>query len=309
MGGVSVASIGFADDVALLSPSPHALQSLLNISQSLTTSCCMLNVKEKTKVLAFAPKGDVSVAYWQGVSPLSMNDSPLPLSTEADHVGVLRSPSGNLPSISSRIAGHTKSLYSVISCGMARHHRSNPAASLRVEACYSAPKLFSGLATLCLTPSEIEVLSLHRRTTLQGLQRLHPRTPALAVHLLSGSLPAPALLHQHQFTLLSMVALLGPDNTLYQHAVYMLHHSVPNSWFTCLRQTAAQYSLPDPLQILVSPPPKLAFKAKVKSAIKSYWHDNMTRQAASLPDCGMVPGDIAFSPQGSPLPCIGCCEQ
>ena len=64
MGGVSVASIGFADDVALLSPSPHALQSLLNISQSLTTSRCMLNVKEKTKVLAFAPKGDVSVAYW-----------------------------------------------------------------------------------------------------------------------------------------------------------------------------------------------------------------------------------------------------
>ena len=64
-----------------------------------------------------------------------MNGSPLPLSTEAEHVGVLRSSSGNnLSSISIRIAGHTKSLYSVISCGMARHHRGNPAASLRVEA-------------------------------------------------------------------------------------------------------------------------------------------------------------------------------
>ena len=283
MGGVSVASIGFADDVALLSPSPHALQSLLNISQSLTTSRCMLNVKEKTKVLAFAPKGDVSVAYWQDVSPLIMNDSPLPLSTEAEHVGVLRSSSGNLPSITSRIAGHTKCLYSVISCGMARHHRGNPAASLRVEASYSAPKLFSGLATLCLSPSELEILSLHHRTTLQRLQRLHPCTPAPAVHLLSGSLPAPALLHKHQFTLLHMVAMLGPNNTLYQHAAYMLHHSVPNSWFSSLRQTADQYCLPDPLQILISPPPKLEFKAKVKSAIKGYWHDTLVRQAASLP--------------------------
>ena len=65
MGGVCTASIGVADDVALISPSPHALQSLLNISQTLTSSRCMVNVKEKTKLLAYSPKGDVSVPYWQ----------------------------------------------------------------------------------------------------------------------------------------------------------------------------------------------------------------------------------------------------
>ena len=54
-------------------------------------------------------------------------------------------------------------------------------------------------------------------------------------------------------------------------------------WFPCLRQTASQYSLPDPLQILVSPPPKLQFKAKVKSAINDFWHVTLVRQAASLP--------------------------
>ena len=74
-----------------------------------------------------------------------------------------------------------------------------------------------------------------------------------------------------------MVAMLGPDNTLYQHAVYVLYHSVPNSWFTCLRQTAAQYSLPDPLQILVSSPPKPQYKANVKSAIRGYWHVTLVR--------------------------------
>ena len=44
MGETSVGSIGVADDVALLSPDPHALQSLLNLSQSLTTSRCMVKL-------------------------------------------------------------------------------------------------------------------------------------------------------------------------------------------------------------------------------------------------------------------------
>ena len=43
---------------------------------------------------------------------------------------------------------HCKSLYSVISCGMAWSYGGNPASSLRVESCYSAPKLFSGLDSL-----------------------------------------------------------------------------------------------------------------------------------------------------------------
>ena len=148
MGEVSVGSIGVADDVALISPSPHALQSLLNISQSLTSSRCMVNVPEKTKLLLYQPKGDQSAEYWLDVQPITMDGVALPLSSQAEHVGVLRSPGGsNLASITARMAGHTKSLYSVISCGMARSHRGNPAASLRVEACYSAPKLFSGLAS------------------------------------------------------------------------------------------------------------------------------------------------------------------
>ena len=216
MGGISLSSIGVADDVALVSPNPHALQSLLNISQVLTSSRCMINVPEKKKLLAYAPRGDNSVSYWQEAAPLTMAGAPIPISAQAEHVGVLRASSGsNLPSITNRIAGHSKSLYSIISCGMACHYRGNPAASLRVEACYSSPKLFSGLASLCLSPSEILILSLYRRNTLQRLQRLHPRTPAPAVHFLSGSLPAPALLHQHQYVLLHMVAVLGPSNILH----------------------------------------------------------------------------------------------
>ena len=297
MGEVSLASIGVADDIALLSPSPHALQSLLNISQALTSSKCMVNVPEKTKMLAYAPKHDVSVAYWKETAPISMAGASLPLSPQAEHVGILRSSSGsNLLSVTTRIASHTRSLYSIISCGLARNPRGNPAASLRVESCYSSPKLFSGLASLCLNQSELDILSLHCRTTLQRLQRLHPRTPAPAVHLLSGSLPAAGQLHQHQFTLLHMVASLGPDNILHRHGLYMLHQQVPNSWFVKLRQVSTQYSLPDPLQVLSSPLPKSKFKYMVKTAIRSYWSTKLVAQATQPPQPPVPP--LPLPPSG-----------
>ena len=92
MGGVSIGSIGVADDVALVSPSPHALQSLLNISQSLTSSRKMVNVQEKTKLLLYHPKSDISASYWQETTPLTMAGATLPLSSQAEHVGVLRCP-------------------------------------------------------------------------------------------------------------------------------------------------------------------------------------------------------------------------
>ena len=69
MGGVSVGSIGVADDIALISPSPHALQSLLNLSQSLTTARKMVKVKEKTKLLLFNPPADKSASYWRRLPP------------------------------------------------------------------------------------------------------------------------------------------------------------------------------------------------------------------------------------------------
>ena len=210
-----------------------------------------------------------------------MAGAALPLTKQAEHVGVLHSTCGtNLPALPSRISAHKKSLYSILAVGMARNHRGNPAASLRVEASCSAPKLFSGLATLNLSRSEQEILSVHRRLTLQQLQRLHPKTPAPALHFFSGSLPAAALLHTHQLTLVHMTASLGPSNTLHKHGLYMLYHNIRNSWFTGVRALCQQYSLPDPLQVLTYPPPKHQYKRAVKTSVNSYWRAKLQAEAA-----------------------------
>ena len=105
-----------------------------------------------------------------------MNGTALPLSSQAEHVGVVRSTGscGNMPAVLARLSSHTKSLHTILSCGMARGHRGNPAASLRVEATYCSPRLYSGLSTLHLSKAEIAAISSQQKTTLEQLQRLYP---------------------------------------------------------------------------------------------------------------------------------------
>jgi hypothetical protein len=235
MGAVSIAAIGQADDVALLSPHPIALQSLLNLSQDFSTATSLQNVPEKTKLLVYSPKCDTTTsAYWQEAFPITMNGAPLPLSSQAEHVGVVRSTGscGNMPAVLARLSSHTKSLHTILSCGMARGHRGNHAASLRVEATYCSPRLYSGLSTLHLSSAEIAAISSQQKTTLEQHQRLYPCTPAPAVHLLSGTIPAQGILHMRQLGLLFMIAKLGPDHILHRHALYTLHHRIATSWFS-----------------------------------------------------------------------------
>ena len=214
-----------------------------------------------------------------------MAGAPLPLSSQAEHVGVVRSTDGtNQPALLSRLSAHSKSLYGTLFCGMARSHRGNPAASLQVEAMYCAPRLYSGLATLLLSPSEISSLYSHQKVTLERLQQLYPRTPAPAVYFLSGALPAPAILHMRQFGLLGMIAKLGPGNILWKHGFYILNHHIKHSWFSQVRELALKYSLPDPVLTLTSPPlSKPAWKGTVRRAVTAYWQSKLVTEAKALP--------------------------
>ena len=99
-----------------------------------------------------------------------------------------------------------------------------------------------------------------------------------------------------------MVAKLGPSNILFQHSVYVLHHSIPNSWFVDLRTLTLQYRLQDPLQTLMSPPLKSKYKSVVKSAVRGFWHAELSSKALSLPSlCYLRPAFLPLGPRPHPL--------
>ena len=68
----------------------------------------------------------------------------------------------------------------ILSAGLARGHRGNPAAALRAHNLYCTPVLFAGLASIVLNNAEVKIIDMHFQNTLQDLQRLHQKTPSFS---------------------------------------------------------------------------------------------------------------------------------
>ena len=132
------------------------------------------------------------------MSPISLDGLKIKFEDEAEHVGLIRSTSGNLVHISSRFTSHKKCLAAVLHSGLARRHRANPAASIRIHNCYATPVLLSCLPSLVLNSSEVKMVDSYLKVTHQNLLKLMDKTPACVVHFLAGTLPGTgSLWHDH----------------------------------------------------------------------------------------------------------------
>ena len=143
-------------------------------------------------------------------------DENIEPSDEASHVGVVRSVTGdNMAHISDRLSAHRKSVYAIVHGGMARGHRANPVASIKVEKVYCVSVLLSGMASLVLSDKEVKLMDQHYKVHLERLLKLHQATPAPVVFFLAGCLPLPAQLHQRIFSLFGQLCRLWDgDNIL-----------------------------------------------------------------------------------------------
>ena len=113
----------------------------------------------------------------------NINGKPIEFSSSAEHVGVVRSTEGNLPSIFARITAHKKALGAVIHTGMARNHRENPTASLRIERLYGIPVLLSGLCSLVFSGKDEDIVDQHHKETVSNLQSCEKPLEQVLEHL------------------------------------------------------------------------------------------------------------------------------
>ena len=279
-----ISAVGQADDVLLSANSVSDLHLLVKLTEDYCSRYRVKLVPSKTKLLVYSKANHVHwVDHAKLINPITIAGVPVEFTSEAEHVGILRNVSGNLPNILNRISSHKKMLNKILSAGAGRGHRGNPAASVRVHNVYCAPVLFSGLASLVLNSAEIKIIDAHYQTTLQGLQRLHLKTPKPVVLFMAGTLPGEAILHTKQLTLYGMICRLTKD-PLNAHARQVLSFS-PNSarsWFQQVRDLCLKYSLPHPLALLDTPPAKSAYKALVKKSIYEYWVTVLTTEANGL---------------------------
>ena len=283
IGGINVSNISAADDVSYISTSIHGLQSLLNLSVKCTDLHFMTLVPEKTKLLVFIPPADKFYDRWLPTLEISLKEFLVTPSVDADHVGVVRSTlNSNIPAIQARISAHTRALFPVIACGAARAHRASPASTLRCADIYGTSVLFSGLASLVLNKTEVNLLTRHLKKTLIQLQRLHRNTGTPAVYFMSGVLPAKALLDIKILNLFGMISRLGTGHILHKISFFSLTNASPHSWLTMTRKLFVKYDLGDPLTLLLSPPAKEFYKRLVKTSVTSVWHTQLKTEAQKL---------------------------
>ena len=115
---------------------------------------------------------------------------------------------------------------SVLPIGIARMHRGNLATVLRVERIYGIPVLLSGLSSLVLLKSELNILNHHLKRLLESLQKLYANTPSTVVHFQGGFLTAEALLHISRLSLLGMISRFR-DNILRKIGINTLSSQTP----------------------------------------------------------------------------------
>ena len=285
MSSTTISAIGLADDTTLLSNCLYSLQNLLQLTLNFCDKYHVQLCIEKTKLVSIAtPAMSTTVDLMKLVSPVNINGTEVEFVDTAEHVGVLRNTTSNLPNLFNRISAHRKALNAVLHTGIARHHRGNPVASLRVERLHGMPVLLSGLGALLLLKTELDMVDHHLKETHERIMRLHPRTPRCVVSFLSGNLPGTAMIHIRMLTLFGMICRL-PGSILHQHASRVLWANKPSSksWFLEIRNICLLYNLPHPSSLLQYPIQKKSMKKLVKQHLLSYWEIKLRNEAAPLP--------------------------
>ena len=301
-GSQIISAVGQADDTVLVSNDINKLQHILRL---VLEYCKKFNVQlssTKTKLIMIPT---VKAKQFIPFNPVCINNEEIPFVDQAEHVGVVRSITGNLPNIMKRLSSFKKVLSFLVACGLARGHRSNPAASLRILSIYATPVLLSGLHTLVLYSAETLRVDQQYRRTVQNILGLSKNSPASVVYFTAGSLPLTAILHLRQLSLFSMISRL-PSDPLYSHAQHVLltASSSSKSWFVVIRHLFLQYGLPHPLDILSNPPSKEAFKKLVKSKIIDFWGRKLRLTALPLINRSLRYFDTKFMSLSCPHPLL-----
>ena len=284
MRNLTISAIGQADDTVLLANNIHDLGNLLDLTLNFCSRHHVEICPEKTKLQAFCNKSKADLTKYQiDTTTLVIDGEAIKFADNVEHVGVIRSIHGNLPNIQERIAAHKRAIGSILYTGMARNHRGNPAASIRINKIYGIPVLLSGLASLVLKETEVDLIDQHVKINIEKLLRLPASTPRPVVFFLSGTLPGRAQLHIRQLSLFGMITRL-PDKIIFHHAVNTLVASKPSckSWFHGIRQLCLMYDLPHPLTFLEEPRPKTEFKSLIRSKVVNYWEQKLRAQAEAL---------------------------
>ena len=98
LGPDTISAIGDADDTVLISNCLHSLQNLLQLTLVFCSKYQVQLCIEKTKLIVIStPAMALTVNIMKTTSPLNINGTRIPFVDTAEHLGIIRNKSSNLP--------------------------------------------------------------------------------------------------------------------------------------------------------------------------------------------------------------------
>ena len=269
-----------ADDVAVIAPplKSELLPIMLIIEDHSNRDRRAIN-SAKSAVLLYPGSRNCDLSL-----DVTLNNSPLPVVSEATHLGILQSPSNNLNDkrVEARISAAARTLYALFGAGLHARNGLNPASSRKIWITYVLPRLLHGSELWMLDHKHIKQLELFQRTKLRQLQGLPDRASNAAVLGLIGVWPVEAEIDRRTLNLFRNIAG-APDSVEYRIALRQLaiKNLSSNSWFTRVIKTLYKYKLPTAHAILADPPSRYRWKKTMKNQISCHWSNSIRETAAN----------------------------
>jgi hypothetical protein len=278
VGHINAGAIMVADDLALAASSDHLMQISLTVAEADAAQERYKYNTDKTKTVPI--NSGTATA-------LILNGKPLGLSAAEAHVGIYRnSANNNSSTIDDRIKKARRASYSLMGAGLCGLNSAGPEVATLQYTTYVLPTLLYGLEAIILGKRELVTLEAYHRKNLRYIQHLPQSTATPAIHLLSGVLPAQALIDIRSLGLARNVlaAESGSPPAVYIRELITrqltMKDSTSTSWASHVRKLLRKYNLPTVLDLISTPPERKAWKATVKRAVREIWANELRDQAA-----------------------------
>lgn len=277
IGDIRIPAPTCADDMTLMSNDSCELQYIINISKD----CSELDGYTLQEIKSVIVLMD-SIKTYPEDETWFLGSKTMPVVENTLHMGILRSRCNQeIRNVEANIQKAKRAAFSLMGAGLHGENGQDPETALSLLQTYVTPVLFYGLEIITPTGKPLSVLDTQYKKLLKQILSLPNNTADPAVYLLSGVLPAEAVIHKRILTLFGNITRLAESAVEYRLAKRQLEIKTfkSHSWFINVKKILIKYNLPCAEEILDNPPRKLQWKRLYNCAINKYWSEMILSQS------------------------------
>ena len=284
IGIVSVGAPTTADDTALISASKTGAQVLVGIAEMDSNMHRYSFSKQKTKLMVINGKPGLADPA------VKLNGVDLGVTSHERHLGIERTASTIAKAtVEKRIKEARRAMYRLAGAGLYGLNGVGPMVSLHMFNVYILPILTYGLEALILKDDDYKILEQFYRATLRRLQHLPENTATPILYLLLGCIPLEGQLHIKLLTF--FVGILRRPGSI-EHEIIKRQLAIKDltshSWVVPIRTLLSKYGLPSAYHLLKATPGKNLWKSQVKTAVSTYWMEDLKVRASSMKSLNLI---------------------